>query len=272
MPEDVVSQDEQITPEPKPEEPIAAAGNSWNGEKWEDRTPRDDQGRFARIRANLAKANQKTEFLTALEKGAVEPSDDMEPELWARARNNQLRNRTAGIEMPELPAEKTGDEAEGAGDAQAVELTPAEIAHNSAHEDLNVRLLARYETPEVKQLTSAMEYAAQRGATPYFFDQLGHIAADHENREAVLLHLGQNPEKLAAYSHLAPVQLKNVVHVLSQQLGAQQKPTAPPKPKPPDPVGARAATTAFDVNDESIDADTWARQRNESLAKRGRRN
>ncbi|MFL6306894.1 MAG: hypothetical protein ACJ72H_25460 [Candidatus Sulfotelmatobacter sp.] len=266
---------EQVKPEPEtvPAEDMAAGGNQFDSEKnaFVNKTPRNEQGRFAKVRESLERSQKRSTYVKAVLEGAVEPDENtMDADTWAAARNAQIARGTSKITAPEFPAEKTGDEAEGA-ETQAVELTPAEIAHNSAHEELNVRLLARLETKEVKQLTSAMEFAARAGATPYFFDQLGHIAADHDNREAVLFHLGQNPEKLAAYSRLAPDQLKNVVHVLSQQLGAQEKAAAhPPKPKPPDPVGARASSTAFDVNDESIDADTWARQRNESLAKRRR--
>jgi hypothetical protein len=275
MAEEVVEQiTEQIKPEPQLEEQIAAGGNAWNGdqEKWENRTPREDQGsRFAKIRENLAKANRKTEFLKALQMGAIDPMDEsLDADTFAAARNAQIARGTNKISPPEFHDEQTGDGAEGGENAVAEQpLTPEQIKHNEAHEEMHTRLLARLEAPEVKKLTTAMEYAVQRGATPYFFDTLGHLAADFDNREQVLFHLGENPEKLTSYSLLSPERLKSVIRALSQQLGA--KATAPPKPKPPDPVGARASSSAFDVYDDSIDADTWARQRNEQLSKRARR-
>jgi hypothetical protein len=272
MPEDVVSQDEQITPEPKPEEPIAAAGNSWNGEKWEDRTPRDDQGRFARIRANLAKANQKTEFLKALDMGAVEPSDDMDPELWSRARNNQLRNRTAGIEMPELPADQTGENAEG------LDAPIAEETISPEHERLCNGLIARSEDPAVQGLNQAIGLAKEAGAQPKFHYDLARFASEHPNGEKVLLHLGEHPEKLVHFFEAAVQspnpreQLRHLVDALSERLSTAENARAVQvKPKPPDPVSTRASSSAFDVNDESTDPDTWARKRNEQVAKSRRR-
>jgi hypothetical protein len=51
------------------------------------------------------------------------------------------------------------------------------------------------------------------------------------------------------------------------------KPTPEPKktsaPKPPSPVGG-GSSRAFDVSDESLSAEEWARKRNQDLQKRGR--
>jgi hypothetical protein len=274
MAEEVV---EQITPEPQagPAEDVAAGGNQWDGEKnaFVNKTPRNEQGRFAKVRESLERSQKRSTYVKAVLEGAVEPDEHtMDADTWAAARNAQIARGTNSITPPEFPDENAGDGAEGGENAIREEpLTPEQIKHNEAHEEMHTRLLARLEAPEVKKLTTAMEYAVQRGATAYYFDTLGHVAADFDNREAVLFHLGENPEKLASYSFLSPERLKSVIRTLSQQLGAQQKPTAPPKPKPPDPVGARASSSAFDVNDESVDADTWARQRNEQVSKRGRR-
>jgi hypothetical protein len=276
MAEEVVEQiTDQITPEPQagPAEDVAAGGNQWDGEKnaFVNKTPRNEQGRFAKVRESLERSQKRSTYVKAVLEGAVEPDEHtMDADTWAAARNAQIARGTNSITPPEFPDENAGDGAEGGENAIREEpLTPEQIKHNEAHEEMHTRLLARLEAPEVKKLTTAMEYALDRGATAYFFDTLGHVAADFDNREAVLFHLGENPEKLASYSFLSPERLKSVIRTLSQQLGA--KAAAPPKPKPPDPVGARASSSAFDVNDESIDADTWARQRNEQVSKRGRR-
>jgi len=258
-----------------PSEDMAAGGNQWDADKnaFVNKTPRDDQGRFAKVRESLARSEKRSTYVKAVLEGVVEPDEStMDADTWAAARNAQIARGSNRITPPEFPDAKTGNEAEGGEQALAEEpLTPEQIKHNEAHEALHTRILAKLEAPEVKQLTKAMEYAVERGATPHYFDVLGNLAADCENSEAVLYHLGENPEKMAAFSFLTADKLKGVIRTLSQQLGAQQKPAAPPKPKPPNPVGARAASSAFDVNDESTDPDEWARQRNEQLAKRGRR-
>jgi hypothetical protein len=256
---------------------VALGGNEFDSatNSYKNRTPRDardGKGRFQAVRESLERSQKRSDYVRSVLEGVVEPHESQDSETWAAARNAQIARGTNKITPPEFPDENAGDGAEGLDNAVAEQpLTPEAIKHNELHEEMHTRLLARLEAPEVKKLTTAMEYALDRGATPYYFDTLGHVAADFDNGEAVLFHLGENPEKLASYSFLSPERLKSVIRTLSQQLGAQQKPTAPPKPKPPDPVGARASSSAFDVNDESVDADTWARQRNEQVSKRGRR-
>jgi hypothetical protein len=73
-------------------------------------------------------------------------------------------------------------------------------------------------------------------------------------------------------ANLPPQAMKNVVRELSIELAAKSSaaPAKEPKPKPPAPVGGRASSSAFDVNDDSLDVDTWAKLRNQQLAKRGR--
>ena len=101
------------------------------------------------------------------------------------------------------------------------------------------------------------------------------IAEQSDDPHALTYYLAKNREEFRRFAALAPEQtLREVLKLdfkLTQSPPAPDKEPAPPKPKPPAPVGARATATGFDVNDESIDADTWARQRNEQLAKRGRR-
>jgi hypothetical protein len=65
-------------------------------------------------------------------------------------------------------------------------------------------------------------------------------------------------------------QLKDIVRGLSRELAAGEKRIAP-KPKPPEPVGARATASAFDVSDENSDPEVWARERNKQVAARRHR-
>lgn len=100
------------------------------------------------------------------------------------------------------------------------------------------------------------------------------IAEESEDPHELTYHLAKNRDEFRRFASLSPEQTLREVLKLDFKIA-----TAPPapvqaepkrKPAPPEPVGARASSSAFDVNDEKIDADEWARQRNEQLAKRRR--
>jgi hypothetical protein len=108
------------------------------------------------------------------------------------------------------------------------------------------------------------------------------IAEESEDPHGLTYHLAKNREE---YQRLASI--TNPVEALRQVLRLEAKlqtsgdnaASAPDKnakpktaaPAPPEPVGARATATAFDVTDEKLSPDEWAAQRNAQLAKkRGR--
>lgn len=104
---------------------------------------------------------------------------------------------------------------------------------------------------------------------------LNAIMSESEDPHELTYHLAKNREEFRRFASLSPEQTLREVLKLDFKIA-----TAPPapvqaepkrKPAPPEPVGARASSSAFDVNDEKIDADEWARQRNEQLRKTGRR-
>jgi hypothetical protein len=279
MAEEVAEQiTEQVKPEPETvtAEDMAAGGNQWDGDKnaFVNKTPRNEQGRFAKVRESLERSQKRSTYVKAVLEGAVEPDEHtMDADTWAAARNAQIARGTNSITPPEFPDENAGDGAEGGENAIREEpLTPEQIKHNEAHQELHTRLVVRLESPEVQQLQRALHFATEKGATPFFLDSLGHIVSDHDNGEEILFHLGANQEKLAAYSLLSKGQLEGVIRGLSRELSTRKTQTVQaPKPKPPDPVSTRASSSAFDVHDESTDPETWARQRNEQVSKRGRR-
>jgi hypothetical protein len=250
---------------------IASGGNRWDGEKGKFVNPVRDEatGRFAKVRESLAQSERKSRYVAAVLAGTVAPTEEMDADSWAAARNAQVRAQADKITPPDF-GEGEERSADGAGTPAEAQLTAEQIAHNAADQALQTRLRVRLEAPEVKSLVGAMATAAQRGATPFFFDELGHFAADHDNGEQILFHLGANPEKLTAYSFMTRDQLKDIVRGLSRELAAGEKRIAP-KPKPPEPVGARATASAFDVSDENSDPEVWARERNKQVAARRRR-
>lgn len=107
----------------------------------------------------------------------------------------------------------------------------------------------------------ALQLLKERSANPYELtyqlaknrEDLRRLAAIN-NREDFLVELVRLDTKIQLGKSATPVH--------------DPKPAKDPKPKPPEPVGARATSSAFDVNDESLDADTWAARRNEQLAKK----
>ena len=100
------------------------------------------------------------------------------------------------------------------------------------------------------------------------------IAEETDDPHEVTYYLAKNREEFRRFATLSPTQAVKEAIKLDTKLALQaaapapEKTPAKPKPAPPAPVGARATSTAFDVNDESVDADTWARNRNKQLAER----
>lgn len=248
------------------EKSLGPAGGVWDGHKWVN--PVGKPSRFAEVRKSLEQSQRESEWRRLAKEGNVKPDESQDPETWAFLRNKELAEKTNQLTPPDFGAEKTGEGAEGSETAEQP-LTAEQIEHNSRHQEVMTRIWARYDEPEVASLKNSMLQAAEAGATPKFFNDLGYFASDHANGEEILFDLGKHPEKLTAYTLLTKEQLANTVRALSRELDARGKRAQLlPKPKPPDPVGARATATAFDVNDDKLDPEEWARQRNEQVAKR----
>jgi hypothetical protein len=89
-------------------------------------------------------------------------------------------------------------------------------------------------------------------------------------------HLAKNREEFRRFASLKPAEAEREVIRLDTKLAFQKSTPAPvskpepkPKPKPPEPVGTRAATSAFDANDESLSSDDWAKLRNKQRREQG---
>src|SRR6266576_874258 len=62
-------------------------GDQWDGEKnkFVNKAPRDGQGRFAKVRESLERAQKRSDFVGAVLEGAVEPDEHtMDAETWPR--------------------------------------------------------------------------------------------------------------------------------------------------------------------------------------------
>jgi hypothetical protein len=257
---------------------IGPAGNQFDAaqNKWVNKSPtaRDGKARFQAVRESLERSQKRSDYVRSVLEGAIEPNEEMSAETWAAARNAQIARGTNRITAPEFPAERSADGATANNTAEQ-ELTPAEQAHFEAHDSFMSSVAAKIAIdPETRTARDGFAAALEKGTAPEAMKYLGHCIADTDNPHEVFLALGKNPEAVDLYSRLKPEGMRSAVLALSRELASRNthaKAAPAPKPKPPDPVGARASATAFDVNDESIDADTWARQRNEQLAKRWRR-
>jgi hypothetical protein len=98
----------------------------------------------------------------------------------------------------------------------------------------------------------------------------------------VVKYLGEHPEELSTLDELSKTDFLEAMaetvrihdRILKPSTKAAPAPVVKPAPKaaekyaPIEPVGARATSKAFDVNDESLSPDEWARKRNAEIAKR----
>jgi hypothetical protein len=103
------------------------------------------------------------------------------------------------------------------------------------------------------------------------------IAEESEDPYELTYYLAKNRDEFRRFAELRPNQVLREVVKLDTRLALQaQAPPAPvkeakpAKPAPPAPVGARAATSGFDVNDDSLTPDEWRRQREKQLYGRSR--
>lgn len=257
---------------------ISPGGNQWDGDKNKFVNPvRDEQGRFAKVRESLAQSEKKSRYVKAVLEGTVQPDESMDTDTWAAARNAQIRNETDRITPPDFGTERPADGAEIAKTPAAErQLSPEETKHFESHDSMLANIAAKAAVdPETRNALTGFRDAVQlQGVPTEAVDYLGHCVADTANAHEVFLALGKNPDAVVMYSQLHPQAMQRAILQLSREIAqaaaAVNKP-APPKPKPPEPVGARATANAFDVNDDTMDSDEWARNRNRQLAERGHR-
>jgi len=124
---------------------------------------------------------------------------------------------------------------------------------------------------EVKSLTDDIKNREEPLMPQYVIDA---IAQEAEDPYALTLYLAQNREEFRRLTALSPERTLREVLKLDVKLSNAPAPTKEPaaaKPKPPEPVGARASSSAFDVSDENTDPEVWARERNKQVFARRNR-
>jgi len=235
--------------------------------------PRDEQGRFAKVRASLAKAKYHSEYVQAVQAGAIQLTDDLDPQTWRAAREAQIRNGTAGITPPELPEEQGQQQGAKPGGTAQPELSPEVIKSFQAHDDFMGSLAAKMAVdPATRTAMTGFRGAVERGLNRDAVAYMGVLIAGTDNPHEVFQALGSNPDVIQTYSRLSPDGMAVCIKALSQEItkgkAVFQK---PPKPAPPAPVGARAASSAFDVSDEKLSPEEWMQQRNRQVADRRKR-
>lgn len=141
--------------------------------------------------------------------------------------------------------------------------------------DSEARMVKQH--PEFKQQFDELIEDVKSGEEPQLPQHvLKAIAEDTDDPHAITFHLAINREEYRRLAELNPTQaLKEVLKLeLKLQQETTKAPAQEPKPRqtsappPPEPVGARVTAKAFDVNDESMSPEEWAKQRNRQVHKR----
>lgn len=153
------------------------------------------------------------------------------------------------------------------GQALSKRLIESEAAAAKAHPDYK------------EKFDELVEDIRAGAASPLPPHVLRAIAEESENAHEITYHLAANRDEYTRFASLSPQQAIREVLRLDVKLSTKpeaapahvEAPAKPTKPKPPEPVGARASSSAFDVNDEKTDANEWHKRRNEQVAKQGRR-
>jgi hypothetical protein len=138
-------------------------------------------------------------------------------------------------------------------------LNESEARANKAHADYK---------DEFKSLVADIANDEEPKLPPHI---IATIAEEADDPHELTYQLAKNREEYRRFAALEPHQALREVLKFEARIAhapAPEKKPATPKPAPPAPVGARATSSAFDVNDENTDIAEWTRQRNAQEAKR----
>lgn len=231
-----------------------------------------------RIRELVAKVKRLEALTDAKTDVKVEPSTTTKSDVIAESSPAPKKQR------PNLAtfagSAEEFDKAAEEYDAQLREDLRNEVRQQLRNEQVNQEIeSAEKETPGFKERLDFVtkELVARKECAP-----VTQILGSGPEWKQIVNYLGEHPEEAAKLVHLSTTSsieaVIEAVHVRDRALKPKET-AAPahevkPAPKaadkfvPPDPVGARQTAKAFDVNDESTDADTWAKKRYEQLTKR----
>jgi hypothetical protein len=123
-------------------------------------------------------------------------------------------------------------------------------------------------TPAIKVLNEAklpQSVSEVFGTSPQFFDLCYQVGSDPEKMEKFITLARTDPRAALKQVFLEEDKLQKV-KLIPKEAPEPKKTTAP---KPPAPVSG-ATTRAFDVSDESLSEEEWARKRNQELRRKGK--
>lgn len=262
-------------------------------------TARGGDGRFTSV---LKHWREEADYRRAVVDGLVTPTDEMPADEWAIARNAQLRHGVKVALPTEPPDDQPKETESGDPEAKANAERVANVVNNRAQELMSAgaseqvaKELAQREAAIVQKLQKEhpdhYKRVAEVAAYCPDFDQLMEAGrkipfppglqkdlAGLDNSGEVLIYLLRNPQNAVQLTQMLPSVARKALRGLSSDLAEfsngsiQAKPerkqtSAPP---PVEPVNTRSAAKGFDVNDDSMDPDEWAKKRNEQLYSRRR--
>ena len=294
---------EQKSEAPKEEAKTAEVTEPSKSEQ-EQKQEREQDGKFkAKDKEPLFSAEQQKAFDRAFAKREAKLRREFEEQFAALKTSSSTQDAapakeptkeaaTTEPQPPEIP-----DITTFAGSAEefqkALKEYPAKLAaylkaqaqHEESTKSLQKRLAdseaaARKEHADFQEQFDALVADKENGDEPELPQPvLKALAEDTEDPHALTYYLATHRDEYRRLAELQPAQALKEVLKLEFKLqrekdSAKEKPAQEPKPRqtsapaPPEPVGARVTAKAFDVSDESLSADEWARKRNEQVYKR----
>jgi len=182
-----------------------------------------------------------------------------------RAENEQLKARLTELEAKSGPTDKPAEQADPV--AMAREMSRVErftekanaivTAGTKAHADYMVTL---------RGLASEVgEFVKPNGAPSQFMEVVLEVS---DKPEAVLYHLGKNPDLAEELTDLSPIRLAKKLASIERELTESAKPQSSKAPKPLEPVKGRASDS--DLGPGLSDAEWMKRREAQIREQRGR--
>lgn len=290
-------------PEPKPaateQEAKPAEDKGTSEAEQEQKQEREQDGKFkAKDKEPLFSADQQKAFDRAFAKREAKLRREFEEQI-AALKTSSTTQATAPAKEPTKEAATTEPQPPEIPDIttfpgsaeefqKALKEYPAKLAaylkaqseHEASVKSLQKRLAdseaaARKEHADFQDQFDGLVADVESGEEPKLPQEvLKAIAEETDDPHGITYHLAANRDEYRRLAELTPNQALKEVLKLEFKLqrekeAAKAKPAQEPKPRqtsapaPPEPVGARATAKAFDVNDESLSADEWAKKRNE---------
>jgi hypothetical protein len=201
--------------------------------------PRDDAGKFV----EKVSWREDAAYRQAVIDGLIAPDEKMSADEWAAARRAQIERGTVNIAAaPKLEGEKV-EAVKPSGDQQKHQAEAPFLPPTHPHLERAKQAEAFY--PDLVEAVNAVPFTIST--------ELGRAMVELPNSADVLYKLAKNPGLLAQMDKLSLNERVHELAKLSKSLGRPQ------------------SAKAFDVTDESLSADEWAKKRNEQLRKRQER-